>query len=102
MPVMLPVVLKRMPTCCARCCGAGGTFAQQAEALAAPVDILVGTPGKVAQHAAKGNLFYGDVQLARPAPAAAVQLGSGFRARRQAQPVLRRRAAGAPGRGCSL
>ena len=26
----------------------------------------MGTPGKVAQHAAKGNLFYGDVQLARP------------------------------------
>ena len=48
-------------------CGAGGTFAQQAEALAAPLDILVGTPGKVAQHAAKGNLFYGDVQLVRRA-----------------------------------
>ena len=25
----------------------------------------MGTPGKVAQHAAKGNLFYGDVQLVR-------------------------------------
>ncbi|KAK9825700.1 hypothetical protein WJX81_007783 [Elliptochloris bilobata] len=45
------------------CVNGGGTFAQQAEALAAPLDILVGTPGKVAQHAAKGNLFYGDVQL---------------------------------------
>ncbi len=47
------------------CRGAGGTFGQQAEALAAPLDVLVGTPGKVAQHAAKGNLFYGDVQLVR-------------------------------------
>ncbi len=55
------------PTHRARCfCrGAGGTFGQQAEALAAPLDVLVGTPGKVAQHAAKGNLFYGDVQLVR-------------------------------------
>lgn len=56
-----------MPEGLPLCCGAGGTFAQQAEALAAPLDILVGTPGKVAQHAAKGNLFYGDVQLARRA-----------------------------------
>jgi len=51
---------------------AGGTFAQQADSLAAPLDILVGTPGKVAQHAGRGNLYYGDVQLVRaraPAPA---------------------------------
>jgi len=56
---------------------AGGTFAQQADSLAAPLDILVGTPGKVAQHAGRGNLFYGDVQLVRRAHAGARVLRPG-------------------------
>lgn len=41
---------------------AGGTNAQQAAALATPLDILVATPQKLLQHAEKGNVFYGDVQ----------------------------------------
>ena len=32
---------------------AGGSMGQQAEALAQPLDILVGTPQKLAQHAEK-------------------------------------------------
>ena len=38
-------------------------MAQQTAALAGPLDILVGTPQKVAQHAAQGHLFYGDVRF---------------------------------------
>ncbi len=30
--------------------------------LAQPLDILIGTPQKLMQHAEKGNLFWGDVQ----------------------------------------
>ena len=41
----------------------GGTHAQQAAALASPLDILVATPQKLLQHAEKGNVFYGDVQF---------------------------------------
>lgn len=41
---------------------AGGTFGQQAQTLAQPLDILIGTPQKLMQHAEKGNLFWGDVQ----------------------------------------
>ena len=40
----------------------GGTFGQQGQILAQPLDILVGTPQKLMQHAEKGNLFWGDVQ----------------------------------------
>lgn len=40
----------------------GGTQAQQAAALASPLDILVATPQKLLQHAEKGNVFYGDIQ----------------------------------------
>lgn len=35
---------------------------QQREALAQPLDILVGTPQKLVQHAEKGHLAWGDVQ----------------------------------------
>jgi len=34
---------------------------QQKEALAQPLDILVGTPQKLVQHAEKGHLYWGDV-----------------------------------------
>ena len=37
----------------------------QRDALAKPVDLIIGTPQKVAQHAESGNLFYGDVQVPR-------------------------------------
>jgi superfamily II DNA/RNA helicase len=40
----------------------GGSQAQQAAALATPLDILVGTPQKIVQQAEKGHLFFGDVQ----------------------------------------
>ncbi len=35
---------------------------QQKEALERPLDILVGTPQKLVQHAEKGHLYWGDVQ----------------------------------------
>ena len=38
-------------------------MAQQTAALAGPLDILIGTPQKVVQHADQGHLFYGDVQF---------------------------------------
>ena len=40
----------------------GGTYAQQAAALATPLDIVVATPQKLLQHAEQGNVYYGDVQ----------------------------------------
>ena len=42
-----------------RCCGAGGSWEVQAKQLAQPVDVLIGTPQRLLQHAEKGNLFYG-------------------------------------------
>ncbi|KAL3144224.1 hypothetical protein ABBQ32_004004 [Trebouxia sp. C0010 RCD-2024] len=44
------------------CVNGGGTYAQQAAALATPLDILIATPQKLLQHAEKGNVYYGDVQ----------------------------------------
>jgi len=41
----------------------GGDMSSQKAALGRGLDILVGTPTRVSQHAAKGNLFYGDVDL---------------------------------------
>lgn len=38
-------------------------MAQQKAALEKPLDIVVGTPQKVVQHAQAGHMFYGDVQL---------------------------------------
>jgi superfamily II DNA/RNA helicase len=35
---------------------------QQRELLAQPLDLLVGTPQKLAQHAEKGHLAWGDVE----------------------------------------
>ena len=42
---------------------AGLAPAMQREALAKPVDVVIGTPQKIAQHAQAGNLYYGDVQV---------------------------------------
>lgn len=41
----------------------GGEMATQKAALGKGVDVLIGTPSKVVQHADKGNLFYGDVEV---------------------------------------
>ena len=45
------------------CLWAGRVMSQQARALESPVDIVVGTPQRVMQHAQDGNLFYGDVEV---------------------------------------
>lgn len=42
--------------------GAGDMGTQRA-ALDKPLDIVVGTPMRVAQHAQRGNVFYGDVEV---------------------------------------
>lgn len=42
--------------------GVGGRGTQR-DQLAKPLDILVGTPTRVVQHAKEGNLFYGDVEF---------------------------------------
>jgi superfamily II DNA/RNA helicase len=44
------------------CALAGGGWELQARALQRPIDLLVGTPQRVLQHAAKGNLAFGDVR----------------------------------------
>ncbi|EIE27092.1 DEAD-domain-containing protein [Coccomyxa subellipsoidea C-169] len=44
------------------CINGGGSMGQQKEALERPLDILVGTPQKLVQHAEKGHLYWGDVQ----------------------------------------
>ncbi|KAK9915806.1 hypothetical protein WJX75_004286 [Coccomyxa subellipsoidea] len=44
------------------CVNGGGSMGQQKESLAQPLDILVGTPQKLVQHAEKGHLYWGDVQ----------------------------------------
>ena len=36
----------------------------QAKQLAQPVDVLIGTPQRLLQHAERGNLFYGCAKLA--------------------------------------
>ena len=41
----------------------GGSWEHQAKQLGQPVDVLIGTPQRVLQHAERGNLFYGDVKL---------------------------------------
>lgn len=41
---------------------AGGGWETQVRALQRPIDLLVGTPQRVLQHAAKGNLAFGDVR----------------------------------------
>ena len=41
----------------------GGDMSSQKAALGRGLDILVGTPTRVSQHASRGNLFYGDVDM---------------------------------------
>lgn len=45
------------------CLNGGRQMSQQVEALAMPQDIVIATPQRIASHAEKGNLFYGDVQV---------------------------------------
>ena len=42
--------------------GAGDMGLQKAS-LNRPVDVLIGTPGRVQQHAERGNVYYGDVEI---------------------------------------
>jgi superfamily II DNA/RNA helicase len=42
--------------------GVGGR-GKQREMLAKPMDIVVGTPTRVVQHAKEGNLYYGDIEF---------------------------------------
>lgn len=41
----------------------GGSWEQQAKQLGQPIDVLIGTPQRILQHAERGNLFYGDIKL---------------------------------------
>lgn len=41
----------------------GGDMTTQRAALSRPIDLLVGTPSRVVQHAEKAHLFYGDVEF---------------------------------------
>lgn len=45
------------------CVNGGGDWGVQKRALERPVDLLVGTPQRLLQHAERGQLFYGDVEL---------------------------------------
>jgi superfamily II DNA/RNA helicase len=45
------------------CATGAGDFPAQKAALDRPLDLLVATPARVAQHADKGNLYYGDVDV---------------------------------------
>ncbi|PWA89820.1 RNA helicase, DEAD-box type, Q motif protein [Artemisia annua] len=40
----------------------GGRVKPQEEALNSPIDMVVGTPGRVLQHIEEGNLVYGDIK----------------------------------------
>ena len=40
----------------------GGGWEVQSRALRQPVDVLIGTPQRLLQHASKGNLAFGDVR----------------------------------------
>ncbi|KAM0018457.1 putative RNA helicase [Helianthus debilis subsp. tardiflorus] len=40
----------------------GGRIRPQEEALNSPIDMVVGTPGRVLQHIEEGNLVYGDIR----------------------------------------
>lgn len=44
------------------CVSGGGGWDAQVRALQRPIDLLVGTPQRVLQHAANGNLAFGDVR----------------------------------------
>ena len=43
--------------------GGGGNYKEQKEALARPIDLVVGPPGRILAHHRGGNVFLGDVRL---------------------------------------
>jgi superfamily II DNA/RNA helicase len=55
--------LTRVAKCRSVLLTGSGEMAAQKAALSRGVDVLIGTPGKIVQHAEKGNLYYGDVEL---------------------------------------
>ena len=55
--------LTRVAKCRSVLLTGGGEMATQKAALGKGVDLLIGTPGKVVQHAERGNVFYGDVEV---------------------------------------
>lgn len=40
----------------------GGRIRPQEDALNSPIDMVVGTPGRILQHIEEGNLVYGDIK----------------------------------------
>lgn len=40
----------------------GGRLRPQEDSLNTPIDMVVGTPGRVLQHIEEGNLVYGDIK----------------------------------------
>lgn len=40
----------------------GGRLRPQEDSLNAPIDMVVGTPGRVLQHIEEGNMVYGDIR----------------------------------------
>lgn len=40
----------------------GGRLRPQEDSLSMPVDMVVGTPGRVLQHIEEGNMVYGDIK----------------------------------------
>jgi superfamily II DNA/RNA helicase len=40
----------------------GGRLRPQEDSLSNPVDMVVGTPGRILQHIEEGNMVYGDIQ----------------------------------------
>ncbi|GAB4819540.1 hypothetical protein N2152v2_006586 [Parachlorella kessleri] len=45
------------------CVNGGGDWGKQREQLERAIDVVVGTPSKVVQHAEKGSMYYGDVEV---------------------------------------
>ncbi|EPS62897.1 hypothetical protein M569_11893, partial [Genlisea aurea] len=42
--------------------GGGGRLRPQEDSLNAPIDMIVGTPGRVLQHVEEGNIVYGEIK----------------------------------------
>lgn len=40
----------------------GGRLRPQEDSLSSPIDMVVGTPGRILQHIEEGNMVYGDIQ----------------------------------------
>lgn len=40
----------------------GGRLRPQEDSLSNPIDMVVGTPGRILQHIEEGNMVYGDIK----------------------------------------